>query len=149
MKDECGTGRYGDSSLHHDLVDDLRVGLHLELTFLIDADEAGEESLARYPEMIKLQISIVNVIVAKFRADFAHLNARERLMCPEVTHWHDIGLHTVVRLICDASCKNDGMCGLDSKIAWPELGGSDRGCVNHELISLHIQRRRSLQPSHV
>ena len=149
MKDESSASGYCYSCLNHDLVDYLRVCLHLELSFLIDANESGEESFPRDSEMVKLQISIVYAVVAKFGTDVTHLDSRERFMCLKVTYRYDVWLHTIVSLISDASGKDDGVCGLDSQIARPELGSSDRWSMNHELISLHIQSGRSLQPRNI
>ena len=41
------------------------------------------------------------------------------------------------------------MCGLDSEVSRPELGGLDRRSVNHELIRLQVKCGRCFQTSHV
>lgn len=39
---QCSTSRDLDSGLNHNLIDDLGVCLHFEVSNLVDADEAGE-----------------------------------------------------------------------------------------------------------
>lgn len=52
------------ASLNHDLVDNSRVGFHLKLALLGDLDEPREQILARNPNLVKTEVTIVNAAVA-------------------------------------------------------------------------------------
>ena len=75
MQDEGSTSRDGDSSLDHDLVDDFRVSLHLEVTSLGNTNETRKESLARDSHVIKFEVSVVDAVVAQLGANVTDLDA--------------------------------------------------------------------------
>ena len=54
VQSHTGTRDDSDSCLHHDLIDDLRVGFHLEVASLSDVHEAGQEGLSRNYELVEL-----------------------------------------------------------------------------------------------
>ena len=60
VKNYCSTSRDLDSGLDHNLIDDLGVCLHLEVTLLVDADEAGQKSLAWDSVVVESKVSIVD-----------------------------------------------------------------------------------------
>lgn len=94
--------------------------------------------------MIELEVAIVDAVVAKLLADVANLDTRKRFEGVKISHWNDERLHTVIRLINYAARKDNCMCSLHAKISRPELSSLDRRSVNHELISIKIERGRRL-----
>ena len=70
-------------------------------------------------------------------------------MVLEISDGHDEGLDSVVGLEGDAASKYYGVCGLHTKITWPEFGSLDGWGVDHELISVGIQRGCGLEPSDI
>ena len=139
----------GDSRLNHDLVDDLWVALHLELTRLADAHEAGEQGLSWDAHVVEPQVAIVDAVVAELCADVANLDTWKRLVRFEVSDGHDEWLHTVVSLKSDAASEDDGVCCLYTEVTWPELGGLEGRRMENELVSGHIKLCGSLKTSDV
>ena len=64
VQEHGGSRSDRNSRLDHDLIDDLGVGLDLKVTFSTDADEAGQKGLTRHSEVVELQVTIVDAVVA-------------------------------------------------------------------------------------
>ena len=80
MHNKGGTRCDTNPRLHHDLIDNLWVSLHLKFSLLCDVHETREECFARDSKMIKFEVSVVDGIVAEFSAHVSYLYAMERLM---------------------------------------------------------------------
>ena len=80
VQSHTGTRDDSDSRLHHDLIDDLRVGFHLKVACLSDVHEAGQEGLSRDSELIEFQVAIVNAIVAQLHANITNFDTWQHLM---------------------------------------------------------------------
>ena len=137
------------SCLRHDLVDHSGVGLHLELTVLVDAHEPREEGLTSDSVVGELQEAIVNGLVAKLVADVSHFNAWQWLMGVHVPDLDDEWLDTIVILLCNAPGEDNSVCGVEAEGAWPEFTRLKSWGVDHELIGLLVERGSGLQTRHV
>mmetsp|Transcript_27127 Transcript_27127/g.33700 ORF Transcript_27127/g.33700 Transcript_27127/m.33700 type:complete len:217 (-) Transcript_27127:600-1250(-) len=131
----CGDG---DSRLHHDLINDARVRLHLELSFFVDRDKSGEEGLSRNAELVELQISIVDAIVAEFAADVTDLDTGQRLVSLKITDLNNERLHTIISTVRNAAAKDDGMSSLYTQVARPEFGSFNRWRVDDEFAGVKV-----------
>ena len=98
VQSHTGTCDDSDSCLHHDLIDDFRVGFHLEVASLSDVHEAGKEGLSWDSELVKLQVAIVNAIVAQLHANITNFDTWQHLMRIEVPDRHKERLYAVVGL---------------------------------------------------
>ena len=99
--------------------------------------------------MIKLQVAIVNAIVAQFHSNVANFDTRQHLMRIDVPDRHKERLYAVIGLERDASSENNGMCGLDSQISRPEFSSFDCWGMNDKLISVKVECCSGLQSSHI
>lgn len=131
------------------MIDDAWVRFHLEVSSLRYAHESGQQGLTWHAILIEHQVAIVNGVVAKFGADITNLNTCERLMRLETSNWYNEWLDTIISLERNAASKDDRMCGLDSKIAWPEFCSLKRGSMDHKLIRVKIECCRGLKTSNV
>ena len=63
-----------NSGLYHDLVNDLGVTLHLEVTRLCDVHKAREKSFPGDAHLVEFQVAIVDCVVTKLGADISNLD---------------------------------------------------------------------------
>ena len=99
--------------------------------------------------MVEFQVAIVHVQVPELHTDVADFNSRKRLVCLIISDRHEEGQNAIVTLIDDAASKHDGMCSLNSKVTWPELGRFKRWCMDFKLLILKVEGGRSLQTCHI
>ena len=74
VKNEGAAIADGNARLHHNLVDNLGVGLQLKVTFLVDRDEAREKSLAWDSTLVELEVAIVDRVVAQLGTDVSYFD---------------------------------------------------------------------------
>ena len=99
--------------------------------------------------MVEFQVAIVHVEVPELHTDVADFNSRKRLVCLIISDRHEEGQNAIVTLIDNAASKHDGMCSLNSKVTWPELGRFKRWCMDFKLLILKVEDGRSLQTCHI
>ena len=121
VNDEGTACADSNTRLDHDLVYDLRVGLQLEVSLLVDGNKARQEGLARYAEMSKLEITVVNAVVAELGTDVTNFDSCEWLERLKVTDRHNVWLHAVITLASNAPSENDSVSRLNTEVAWPEF----------------------------
>ena len=146
---EAATVADCNARLNHDQVDNFRISINLKVALLCNGDESLQQCIAGDPKLGKFEISIVKTVVTKLVTAVSDFDTRKRLETLCVTHRHYERLHAVIVLQSDASCKNDGVRGLDTQITWPELGSFDRWGVNHELVSIGIKSGSCLNTGHI
>jgi hypothetical protein len=59
----------------------------------------------------------------KFRANVSDFNARQRLKGLEISNGNNKGMNSVIMALNDHLSKDKSMCGVDSQISRPALGG--------------------------
>ena len=99
--------------------------------------------------MVEFQVAIVHVEVPELHTDVADFYSRKRLVCLIISDRHEEGQNAIVTLIDNAASKHDGMCSLNSKVTWPELGRFKRWCMDFKLLILKVEDGRSLQTCHI
>ena len=135
--------------LDHDQVDNFGVRINLKVALFGDSDESLQQGVARYSELGEFEVPVVKAVVTKLGTAVAYFDTWKRLEALRVTHRHDERLHAVIVLQGDASCENDGVRGLDSKIAGPELCSFDCRRMNDKLVRVGVESRSCLNSCHI
>ncbi len=86
--------------------------------------------------MIEHQIAIIYGVVAELCANVSDLDARASLMCLKTSDRDDERLNSIVCLQSNTAGKDDGMCGLNAKISWPEFCSLKGWAMNDKFISI-------------
>ena len=77
LHDPRGATKYNsNTSLHHDLIDYLRIALHRKVAFGGNTCEAREQVCPGDSHMVEFQVAIVHNEVAKLYTDVTHFNTR-------------------------------------------------------------------------
>ena len=135
--------------LDHDQVDNFGVRINLKVALFGDSDESLQQGVARYSELGEFEVPVVKAVVTKLGTAVAYFDTWKRLEALRVTHRHNERLHAVIVLQGDASCENDGVRGLDSKIAGPELRSFDCRRMNDKLVRVGVESRSCLNSCHI
>ena len=146
---EAATVADCNARLNHDQVDNFRISINLKVALLCNGDESLQQCIAGDPKLGKFEIPVVKTVVTKLVTAVSDFNTWKRLKTLCVSHRHDERLHAVIVLQGDASCKNDGVRGLDTQITWPELGSFDRWGVDHKLVRIGVKSGRCLDAGHI
>ena len=67
------------------------------------------------------KVTIVNAAIAELCADVPDLNARQRLMCIQMSYLNDKWLNAIIVLKRDTTCKNYCVGGLETEGSRPKL----------------------------
>ena len=135
--------------LDHNLIDDLWVIFHLKVACLGDAHEAGQHVFPWNTVIIEAKPAVVDTGITNFFANVSDLDAWEWHVGVLVSDRNEEGQHTVVSVFHLAAGEDYGVSAYNAQRARPEFGGSDRGCIDHELVVCLVELRCGLQALHI
>jgi hypothetical protein len=99
--------------------------------------------------LVEDQPSVVLAMISELGANVTAFDAWHPLVVLKRSDLDNEGSNTVIVVVNEKSCHYEGVRAVPAHVSWPELGGSNRWRVNHELVSFGVKSSCGLQLSHV